>query len=132
METSTQMADRPRAVAQDLGAEDVAVKLLKADDQGKEPQGRPRVDDHQNHQTGDGADDRSKKGDNVGDAHHDADQHGIWDAENQAKDKAEHTDDGRVDQLAIDKAYKYPGWHVRIPREASPPAAWAEWRRASS
>ena len=76
------------AVAQDLGPQDVAVKLLQSDDQGKEPQGGPGVHDHQDEQTGNGADDGAEEGDHVGDAHGDAHQHGVRDAQDEAQDEA--------------------------------------------
>lgn len=96
------------AVTQDLGPQDVAVKLLEGQHQNGKAQRRPGVHNDQNHDTGNSSDDGAKEGDHVGDADDNGDEDIIGDLKNQVEDEAEHANDGGVNELSVDKAHKDP------------------------
>lgn len=80
MSTSTQQGRYADGLAQNFGADDIAVHLLDGNNQNQELEGVKWVDEHQNQQTGDCADEGAKHRDDVGNANHDRDQRGKLDA----------------------------------------------------
>ena len=68
---------QPCGIAQDHGADDVAVQLLEHQNEDDEVQALHGIDDQQQQRRGDRADVGTEEGDDVGDAHNDGDQHGI-------------------------------------------------------
>ena len=92
----------PDRAADHLGGDDVAVDLLDDDHEEDVPQGAQGVDHEQEEDSRNRADKRPEEGDDVGDAHDDADQHRVGEAEDRKADHAHDPDDHRVQQLAGD------------------------------
>ena len=88
----------------DPGPNHVAVQLLQDQDENHEHQAVHRVGQQQDQRAGNGADERPHKGDDIGDADHDAEQRRLGEAHHQAAQEAEHADDGRIQQLAQQEA----------------------------
>ena len=93
-----------RGVAQNFGADDVAVHLLENDDEDDEHQALARVGEQQQQSAGDGAEEGAENGDDVGDAHDDADEHGVGYVQDGQDDAAEDADNQGVQELSGDKA----------------------------
>ena len=97
-------AGEARLVAQDLGADDVAVHLLQGEDENGEIhrlQGAVQQDEED---AGDGPQEGAEEGDHVGDAHDDADKGRIREVQKGAADEADEADDEGVQDLAPDEA----------------------------
>ena len=95
-------AGKSGAVCQQVRSQDVSVKLLENDDKNDEPHAFDRVA-HQDQQRGrHGSDIRSKVGDDVCDAHNDAHQHRIREAEDQREYIAEQPDDRAVKNFSAE------------------------------
>src|SRR5699024_9032764 len=90
-------------VAQNLGADDVAVQLLQDEDESHKPEGLDGVGDEDQQGGGHRADEGTEEGDDVGEADDDRHQQGAGEAHNDADDIAQHADDGRVHNLANDE-----------------------------
>ena len=102
-------------VAEDLRAEDIAVDLLKNDDEDNEVQRLKRTCDHDQDRARNSADKRAEERDNVRNTDNDRDQQreGRLDGQQPHRhhdahtDEAQHADDERVDELAGDEAAKH-------------------------
>ena len=91
-------------VAQDLRPQNVAVKLLEHHDEDHKEQALLGTDQQNKEGRGDSPQKRPEKRDDVGHAHHHADQRGIGHLQNGTPDEAQCADDERVQQLPPDKA----------------------------
>lgn len=100
----TQKADRPVESPQDLRPDDIAVHLLKDDDENNKDQALCGVGQQQEKGRGDSPKEGPEDRDNVGDAHGDADKHGVRHAENGQTDTAYNTDNQGVQKFTGDKA----------------------------
>ena len=100
-------AGKAGGVAEDLRADDVAVQLLQDQDEEDEPDGLDRVLD-QNQQGGrDGTDERAEEGDNVRHANDDRDEQCARELDDDADDVAENTDDGGIQNFAVDESTEH-------------------------
>ena len=101
-------AGKAGGVAQDLGSDDVAVHLLEHQHEQDEPQRFDGVLD-QNEQRGrDGTDEWPEEGNHVGHTDDHRDQQRTGELEDEAGDVAQHTDDGGIQDLAVDEAAEHP------------------------
>ena len=95
-----------RRVAQNFGADDVAVHLLQDDDEDQEDETFVGVGQQEQKRRGDGPKEGTEDGDDVGDAHDGADETGVGDAQNGQAGGTEQADDEGVQQLAGDEIGK--------------------------
>ena len=92
-------------VAQDLGADDVAVQLLNDKDKDQEQKCFIGVGDQHYEEGGDGSDEGAEDRDDVGDAHEGGDEQVIGgDLKNAQHDEGQDADDQGVQDLAVDEA----------------------------
>ena len=101
-------AGKSGGVAQDLRADDVAVQLLEHQNEEHEPEGLDGTLDEDEQGGGDRTDEGAEEGDDVGDADDDGHQQSAGELENDAGKVAEHANDGRVQNLAVDEAAEHP------------------------
>ena len=101
-------AGKAGGVAQNLRPDDVAVHLLQNQNEQDEPERLDGVLDEDEQGGRDGTDERPEEGDNVGHTDDDRDQQRTGELEDEAGDVAQHTDDGRIQNLAVDEAAEHP------------------------
>ena len=100
-------AGKAGGVAKDLGSDDVAVQLLQNQHEQHEPQRLDGVLDEDEQGGRDGTDEGPKEGDDVGHTDDDRDQQRAGKLEDEAGDVAQHTDDGGIQDLAVDEAAEH-------------------------
>ena len=95
-------AGKAGGVAKNLGSDDVAVQLLQNQYEQHEPQRLDGVLDENEQGGGNGTDEGAEEGDHVGHTDDHRHQQRTGELENQTADIAQHADDGRVHDLAVD------------------------------
>ena len=101
-------AGKAGGVAQNFGSDDVAVQLLQYQHKQHEPQRLDGVLDEDEQGGGDGTDEGAEEGDDVGYTDDHRHQQRTGELEDQTADIAQHADDGRVHDLAVDEAAEHP------------------------
>lgn len=99
-------------VSQDLGSQNIAVKLLQDEHKDHKVQAFQRIHQQNQERRRDGANEGAKEGNDIGDANDGGDQRRIRELKQIAAHQRDHADDQRVQQLAIDEAAEDP---VSIP-----------------
>ena len=100
-------AGKAGGVAQNLRPDDVAVHLLQDQNEQDEPERLDGVLDEDEQGGRDGTDERPEEGDDVGHTDDDRDQQRAGELEDEAGDVAQHTDDGGIQNLAVDEAAEH-------------------------
>ena len=100
-------AGKAGGVAQDLGSDDVAVQLLQNQHEQHEPQRLDGALDEDEQGGGDGTDEGAEERDHVGHTDDHRHQQRTGELEDQTADIAQHADDGRVHDLAVDEAAEH-------------------------
>ena len=100
-------AGKAGAVSQDLRTDHISVQLLQTENEDGKPNGLHGIHDDDQQNGGNCADKRAKEGDHIGDAHNGRDQQGIGNTEDQTANVAQHTNDGRIQDLTVNKSAKH-------------------------
>ena len=91
-------------LAQNFGAEDVAVELLEGNNENDKVEALAGAHEQDQKRAGDRAEEGTEDGDDVRHAHKDRDDGRVGELQNRADDEAQNADDERVEQLAAHKA----------------------------
>ena len=97
-------AGQSRGVPQDLGAQNIPVKLLEHKDKDHEINTLDRTDDEDQQGAWNGTDKGAKKGDDIGHTDDDRQKGGVWEVKEIAAHQRDDPNDEGVQQLAVDKA----------------------------
>lgn len=99
-------------IAENFGSKQVAVKLLEQENKSHKPYGRNGISTEEEEAAGNGSDERSEEGNDVGHAYDDGDEFDVLDIDkkgiNEKQTKvAQDTDDGRIDDFADEETAEF-------------------------
>ena len=101
---NSRIENSTRGVPQDLGAQNIPVKLLEHKDKDHEINTLDRTDDEDQQGAWNGTDKGAKKGDDIGHTDDDRQKGGVWEVKEIAAHQRDDPNDEGVQQLAVDKA----------------------------